>query len=253
MKLDSIIKLIQTKYPLDIEEEWDNSGLQVRSSYDDIKTIYVALDATNSVIDSAIKSGADLIITHHPFYFDDIKTIDAAEPVGLKTIKLINNKISLYSMHTNYDKISMSYVVAYELGFDNAIKLDEDGYGCIVNLPRKQSSSTFIKNVLKKLKLPSARIYGSNFQVRKIAIMPGSGKSFIDDAIANGCDLILTGDIDYHSGINASENNIIVADVGHYELEHMFIKHMASYLSKELKNVTIIKHKFELPSKLIVK
>ena len=55
--------------------EWDNVGLLVGRDDKEVKRIYIALDATDEVIDEAVKNGADMLITHHPMIFSPIKKI----------------------------------------------------------------------------------------------------------------------------------------------------------------------------------
>ena len=52
--------------PRQLAEDWDNPGLLVGSFNAPVEKIFVSLDVTNEVIDSAIEFGADLIIAHHP-------------------------------------------------------------------------------------------------------------------------------------------------------------------------------------------
>ena len=64
-----IMKVIETTYPKHAALEWDNVGLLVGRMDKDVKRIYVALDATDEVIDDVILRGADMLITHHPLLF----------------------------------------------------------------------------------------------------------------------------------------------------------------------------------------
>ena len=56
-----LIELLEKKYPPSIAESWDNPGLQVGSYEKEIKSIYIALDATGEVIRHAIDAKADLL------------------------------------------------------------------------------------------------------------------------------------------------------------------------------------------------
>ena len=64
-----IMKVIETTYPKHAALEWDNVGLLVGRANKDVKKIYIALDATDEVIDAAISLEADMLITHHPMLF----------------------------------------------------------------------------------------------------------------------------------------------------------------------------------------
>ena len=68
-------------------------GLLVGRDDKEVKKIYIALDATDEVIDEAVKNGADMLITHHPMIFSPIKKIHNLDFVGGRILKLIQNDI----------------------------------------------------------------------------------------------------------------------------------------------------------------
>ena len=71
-------------------------------------------------------------------------------------------------------------------------------------------------------------------KVNRIAILPGSGKSYIKKAINEKADVLITGDIDYHSAVDALEEGICVIDAGHFDTEHFFVDYMYDYLKSQL-------------------
>lgn len=103
MRLSEIIKKLEKAFPKDMAESWDNVGLLVGERNRDVKKIQISLDATEGVIEEAIKNKVDLIITHHPLIFSPLKMVNDSTLLGKKIIKLIKNDIALYSMHTNLD------------------------------------------------------------------------------------------------------------------------------------------------------
>lgn len=119
MKLSEIISRLEAKFPKQNAESWDNVGLLVGNKNNDIKKIQISLDVTSKVIDEAIKNKVDLIISHHPLIFSAIKEINTDSLIGEKILKLIENKISVYSLHTNLDssKYGLNEFVGEKLGF----------------------------------------------------------------------------------------------------------------------------------------
>jgi len=69
------------------------------------KGILVSLDATEPVIDEAIKKNCNLIVSHHPIVFSGLKRITGKNYVQKAVIKAIKNDIALYAIHTNLDNI----------------------------------------------------------------------------------------------------------------------------------------------------
>ena len=71
-------------------------------------------------------------------------------------------------------------------------------------------------------------------KVSRLAISPGSGKSVIGAAIAKGADVLVTGDIGHHEGLDAVEQGLAVIDAGHYGTEYIFIDDMKRFLEDKL-------------------
>lgn len=103
VQLEKIIELMETIAPIDLAESWDNVGLQVESGNNSIKSVLVALEATEKVVNEAKEKKADLIITHHPLIFKPIKSVTTKSSIGRIINDLIKNDISLYCSHTNLD------------------------------------------------------------------------------------------------------------------------------------------------------
>ena len=89
--------------PLDLAESWDNPGLQVGDPQTIITRIMVALDATPVVIQTALNSSCDLLITHHPLIFTPQKSLSTATLEGTSIFAAIKGGLAIVSMHTNYD------------------------------------------------------------------------------------------------------------------------------------------------------
>ncbi len=64
--LAQVIKICNELWPEDTAAEWDQVGLVVGDKSSEIKKIVLAVDADSKIIENAVASGQDLIITHHP-------------------------------------------------------------------------------------------------------------------------------------------------------------------------------------------
>ena len=102
-KLSDIVGIINKIAPIALAESWDNVGLQVGDPKAEIVSIMVALDATPAVVEEAIASGCQLLVTHHPLIFKPQKSISAATPQGRLIHAAIRGGLAVVSMHTNYD------------------------------------------------------------------------------------------------------------------------------------------------------
>ena len=70
-----IMQVIEASYPRDAALDFDNVGLLAGRAEKEVKKVYIALDATDIVIDHAVEEGADLLITHHPLIFSPLKKV----------------------------------------------------------------------------------------------------------------------------------------------------------------------------------
>ena len=95
------------------------------------------------------------------------------------------------------------------------------GAGMVGQLPQPMPLDSFLQKVKTTLNLPIVRtstIKNPGSTIQKVAICGGAGSFLIGDAKSAGADIYLTGDLKYHD-FQQAENNIILADIGHYESE----------------------------------
>lgn len=241
-----IIRKIEGRYPKTYAMDWDNVGLLVGRSDKDVKKIYIALDATDEVIANAIAFGADMLITHHPLIFKALRQINDSNFISKRVLTLIQNDISYYAMHTNYDVMGMAELAGEMLNLQDAEVLDmtapdiEEGIGRVADLDREMTLEECCHFIKDCFKLPNVKVFGRPDQrIRRIAIAPGSGKSFIGAALKKNADLLITGDIDHHEGIDAVAQGMALVDAGHYGIEHIFIEDMKQFVEKHLPDAEV--------------
>jgi len=249
MLCKDIISKIESVYPKNAAMEWDNVGLLVGRSDKEVKQIYVALDVTDEVIAEAIEKKADLLVAHHPLIFSPLNRISDSDFIGRRILKLIQNDISCYAMHTNYDILRMGQLAGEILGLENIESFEENGIGKAGELSYAMTVTELCKLIKEKFSLESVKIYGdTNTVVKKIAISPGSGKHMSDIAIEKKLDALVTAEIDHHEGIDSVAQGTVIIDAGHYGLEHIFIRDMELFLKEHLEGINVsaaeVKHPF---------
>ena len=105
MTIREIISYLESVAPPAFQESYDNAGLIIGDPETVITSALITLDVTEAVIDEAIETGCELIITHHPILFKGIKRINGNSFVERCVIKAIKNDIAIYAAHTNLDSI----------------------------------------------------------------------------------------------------------------------------------------------------
>ena len=243
MLCKEIIRVIEAAYPREAALDFDNVGLLAGRSEKEVNRVYIALDATDAVIDCAVRAGADMLITHHPLIFSPLKKVTDENFISRRIVKLIQNDISYYAMHTNYDVLGMAELSEKILGIRDTEVLDitrenggiPEGIGRIGSLEQPVTLEECCVYIKHKLNLGSLKVFGDmDAKVSRLAISPGSGKSAIGAAIAKGADVLVTGDIGHHEGLDAVEQGLSVIDAGHYGTEYIFIDDMKRFLEDKL-------------------
>lgn len=250
MKCSEIIRALETLAPQRLACEWDNVGLLAGFRDKEVRRVLIALDAADEVVDRGAELGADLLITHHPLIFRPLKAVSDDDFIARRILKLIDAGINYYAMHTNYDAApgGMAEKNAERLGLISRKVLEpvgsmevsgvlsEYGIGMTGLLPYPMTFEELARLIKERFHLPYLTVFGREAvaePLTRAAIVPGSGKGYIALAQNAGVQVLITGDIGHHEGIDAAANHLAVIDAGHYGLEHVFIDDIADYLNRE--------------------
>lgn len=260
MKCKEIIEVLEKKWPVSYALPWDNVGLLVGSEEKEVKRIFVTLDVTEEDLNQAAAAKADMIISHHPLLFSAVKQINDRNFIGKRIISLIKNDLSYYAMHTNFDVKSMAQLNGAALELQQQAVLmtttegvcPELGIGRVGMLKKEMTLLEFAEYVKTCFKLPTVQIHGNKDRtIAKVAVSGGSGKDMVSYAVQAKADVLVSGDFDYHTGIDAIAEGIALIDAGHYGTEYMFIEYVVQTLSELFTEVEVSGAKTALPSWVI--
>jgi dinuclear metal center YbgI/SA1388 family protein len=148
--------------------------------------------------------------------------------------KYLESKIlkALFSNHV-YEE------VAYEI-YSLQNQHQSIGLGMVGELAESMAEADFLQ--LVKHKMDAQGIRHSAYlgkEIRKVAVLGGSGSFAIKNAIAAGADAFLTSDLKYHQFYEA-EGKLLLADIGHFESERYTMNYMADYLLANIEGVNIV-------------
>jgi len=103
-KVKDILNFLERDFAdINRQYDWDNSGAQLVLEDRKITKAALALDPTDKVIRETIDKGCELLITHHPLFFGNIKRLDVSKPFDKKLIDAIRAGVSIISAHTSLD------------------------------------------------------------------------------------------------------------------------------------------------------
>ncbi len=236
MKLEEIINFIEKNFPAEYAEDFDNIGLICGRRETEISKVLVCLDCDIAVVSEAVEKGAQLIITHHPVIFNSIKRITDETLLGNVIITSLENKISLYSAHTNFDSspgaLTDSICEMLNLRCEGALE-EKVGRICI---PENEETVYSLCDKIKKV-FGIREVYTtatSNRKVNKIALCNGGGGGeTAQAALHSGADIYISGDLKHHEIRNFLHSGTDYIEIRHHDCEKVFIELMCTVLKKQ--------------------
>lgn len=346
-KGQTVIQLMERLAPKHLAVPDDKIGLQLGTLGKEIRTVLVALDVTEQVVDEAISLRAELIVAHHAIIFRPLAHLQTDTPAGRLYEKLIKHDIAVYIAHTNLDvadggvndmmaealhlqvtghledirtdklkklvvfvpethqdrvrdaifaagagwignyshcsfnlagtgtflprdganpyigkpgqwtqaaeirietvvpesvqnKVVQAMLKAHpyeEVAYD-LYPMDLNGrtfgLGRVGKLAQPIALDTFAETVKTAFDVPFVRVVGDpRRDIRKVAVLGGSGSRYVRHAIFAGADVLVTGDIDYHTAHDALAAGIAIVDPGH-NVEKIMKAGVAGWLQARL-------------------
>lgn len=244
MRLSEIECVLDLKLQKMQSEPWDNCGLLIGKRNKDITSALIALELTEQVLEEAKNKNCQLILTHHPAIFTGIKHIVADENENL-ILEAANNKIAVYSAHTNFDAIKggLNDYLASLLGAGETSLVSVEGEAPILRLfvIKGTSAEDFILNLKKVLGIKILRMIGfQEKEIKKVALVTGAGADYAKLAFENEADIFITGDLKYHEAMEFQQKGYFVIDAGHFETEYLFPKAMRSFIKDNMEELSDI-------------
>lgn len=248
-KVNEIVAYFESLIPPEMKMDFDNVGLLVGSLETEVDTAVVALDITEEVIEEAVHNGAQIILSHHPLFFE-LKQINDSSPTGKKILKLLHNNISVFCQHTNLDRVyqgvndalASKLSVSVEGCLESFRTTDgtEYGMGRYGSLESPLSLPSFLKFVESSLNTTGIRYYDAGKQVEKLALCGGSGGEFVNRAYELACDTLVTADVKYHQFLEAKELGVNILDAGHFCTENVVVPVLADTLKKKFPAINVL-------------
>ena len=249
MKAKQVLDALEQYAPLPLQDGFDNAGLQIGLTEEqEVTGALLCLDVTEAVIDEAERMGCNLIVAHHPLLFHGLKSITGKSYVERCVIKAIQKGIGIYAAHTNLDNAEggVNYRIAERIGLTSLSFLDAKpglsaGAGVVGELPTAEDERDFLmrlKDLFGIQCIRHNRLCGR--KIRRVALCGGAGGFLLSQAIAQGADAFLTGEMRYHDYFG-HEGDLLIAEMGHYESEQYTVEIFAEVLGQRFPELKIVK------------
>ncbi len=262
MNLFDFVRHIEAILPPQTAMKGDRIGLQLQSGRTDVTTVLVTMEVTDAIVQEAIEQNIDCILSFHPLIFAPLTALVEQERVGRLCSRLIQHSIALVVAHTNFDAFpeGTSTLFARHLGWTIEGVLVPDvlqqgfGMGVIARTGTPLSETAFVAHVHKYSTSPIRFNRGNGMPIERVAIVGGSGASFIEQALAAGVEAFITADLKYHD-FHRVQGQILLLDPGHYEMEQFVPRGLAKIIAKISATIAantakrlVIKHSQNVPN-----
>ncbi|MGD1858824.1 MAG: Nif3-like dinuclear metal center hexameric protein [Leptolyngbyaceae cyanobacterium] len=245
MTIAQLIHQFETWAPPHWQEKWDNCGWQVEPGVlESPAHALVCLTPTLQVMAEAIalqQSGTpiNLIFAHHPLIFSPLKSVQTGSFIGDMVRLSFVHGIGIYSAHTNFDQVDdgTADVLAQLMHLQNVEPVTPTqsgiGYGRVGDFSEPMTLQQALADIQARLTPPDL-IYSPGAELRqpiqRLAVLGGSGASFIGDVLKTGAQAYLTSDCKFHQFQEARDRGLILIDAGHYATERPACAHLVAKL-----------------------
>ncbi|PHS18717.1 MAG: Nif3-like dinuclear metal center hexameric protein [Blastopirellula sp.] len=237
--------------PVCLAEDWDNVGLLLGDPQQEIQRVMTCLTISPDIVDEAIKSQAQLVVTHHPLPFRAMKKITTQTIAGEMILRLIQSGIAVYSPHTAFDsareginqqlaeglKLTRIAPLIQRSESSAEIGIGSGRFGEITEGPMELAR--VVETVKQFLGINSLHIVGDGLKsIHRIAVACGAAGEFMSTALEKGCDCLLLGETNFHTCLEARSNGLALILTGHYASERFAVEKLAHWLSQQYSEVT---------------
>jgi dinuclear metal center YbgI/SA1388 family protein len=244
MTLSDFNDRLNVLFPPETAWSGDAIGLQIdRYPIDsDIQRVLIAYEINEDILSEAKQKDIDCICVFHPLIFSPLKKIRRTDRIGSYVHDLIRMNIGLIVIHTNFDTHpeGTNILAAKALGLNPATlkpmipdnQFEGFGMGVIGKLFDPVEYSVFANKCHEVFGSPIRFCLGNKEMIESIAIVCGSGSSYMQSALASNVDCFITADVKYHQ-FHEAKGNIMLIDPGHAEMEQFVVEGMCTILQND--------------------
>ena len=250
MKVSELLKIVDGIVPLENAFEDDLVGITIGSEENEVDGLIGAHELDKQLLDYCLDLNINTVITYHPPSYNKILGDDNIESFHPEptTLEFIDNSMNVITLHTAQDVcVGGNADTLAELFNLKNIKLfamtnDKYGAGRIGDIDGILVSkfNELVESILNTKSIRTNEFFHKIKEVKRIAILPGSGTQFIDEIIED-VDIYVTGDISHRYLLKADDASVGLLQIGHISSEipgmKRFVNKLNNALSKELEYI----------------
>lgn len=267
MRLGAVLEVLDRAYPPGWAESWDRSGLVLGDPDQEVRSVLLAVDPTLAVAAEAERD--DLLVTHHPLLLRGASYLPTTTGKGAVVTALIRSGTALWCGHTTVDRSRDGTVGAWIRALDlrearplegEASPAEDEsgelrlgaprrfGLGAVGELAEPTTVGALAERIAQIVPATAQGVRATGDPrrpVRRVALCPGAGDSFLAEATATGADVYVTSDLRHHPALehieSAGDPGAVPAliDVGHSASEALWLPFVQELLRGALPQLTV--------------
>ncbi len=247
--LDLVCRFLAEFAPPILAAQWDNVGLLVGDRQADIRSVMTCLTVTPGTAAEAIDQKADLIVSHHPLPFHALKRLTTDTTPGRLLWDLIGHRIAIYSPHTSFDSAAsgINHQLAMGLNLRAIAPLvpidgapEGTGSGRFGHLDRPCKLLEIAEQLKTFLGIDLIQVVGPlDRNVVRVAVACGAAGEFLEVARQADCQLLIVGETNLHTCLEAESTDVAMLLPGHYASERFAVERLAGVLADQFPELTV--------------
>lgn len=238
MELGALVTYLDEFLKVPEIEDYPNAmnGLQVSRKNPEVNKVALAVDSGMATLQSAATCGADVLVVHHGLFWGGLQAMTGRLYEKMRV--LLDADLALYSVHLPLDAHPG---VGHAAALSRPLELQIAGpFGDYKGHPvgwhgfLRGSRQTLQNRLIQIVDGPVTCIPGGPDETQRVAIVTGSGGSFIEAAAAEGIDTLISGEGGHHTYHDAMEFGVNVFYAGHYATETFGMKALGKHIEIEL-------------------
>ena len=234
MKLVALNDYLNTLLQAERFSDYCPNGLQVEGKQE-INKIVTGVTASMALLQAAAEAKADTILVHHGYFWRG----EALPITGIKKRRiqfLLQHDINLFAYHLPLDahaELGNNVMLAKQLGLTITGRAGDKDMLLLAELNQPQTLQTLVETIAHKLQRTPQVIGDLNKPIKYIALCTGAAQGYIEQAVAAGVDVYISGEISEQTVHVARESGLPYISAGHHATERYGIQALGEHLAQK--------------------
>ncbi len=238
MKLDALNNYLNTLLQPERFSDYCPNGLQVEGKQY-INKIVTGVTASMALLQAAHIANADAVLVHHGYFWRG----EALPIVGIKKRRiqfLLQHDINLFAYHLPLDtnaELGNNVMLAKQLGLiingNITGRAGDKDMLLLAELNAPQTLQILVETIERKLQRTPQVIGDLNMSIKRVALCTGAAQGYIEQAVAAGADVYISGEISEQTVHVARESGMSYISAGHHATERYGIQALGEHLAQK--------------------